>query len=295
MGKGTYLDIPPHLRAAMRVLTLRFFDTPAITILPFDCLALESVLYQIFLTSTVLWTDTMPLTEFDLSFWMKAEQFLERTVLFPGRPSSLNSPVLGVPVSLFRLTIQAKQALQTEVLFGPDCEQLRTDIQDWEIKLLARQPLDPSQTHSAFERQEIYYDGTTFLYVLIVSLLLEQLEQSLRDATTTSDAQCRLPEPVPRHTWQIRKAMSILRAFENDEFWTSCYIGNWPVYTIGFFLEDPADISLIRHDMDRRWTCTKFMQITRFRNDLEATWKQRDLHRSISDRQDTPKRFYEQT
>lgn len=278
MGKGTYLDIPPHLRAAMRVLTLRFFDTPATMILPFDCLALESVLYQIFLTSTVLWTDAMPLTEFDLSFWMKAEQFLERAVLFPGRPNSLNSPVLGVPISLFRLAIQAKQALQTELLLDSDWEQLRAEIQDWEAKLLARQPLDPSQADNASERQELYYDGTTFLYVLIISLLLEQLEQNLTGDTISNDFQGRLPKPVSRETWQIRKAMSILRAFENDDAWTSCYIGNWSVYTIGFFLEDSVDISLIRNDMDRRWMCTKFMQITRYRNDLEATWKQRDLH-----------------
>lgn len=53
LGKGTYTDIPPHLQAAVRVLSLRFFDASDNELQPFDRLAFESVLYQIFLTSTV--------------------------------------------------------------------------------------------------------------------------------------------------------------------------------------------------------------------------------------------------
>lgn len=283
MGKGTYLDIPPHLHAAMRVLTLRFFEIPTTMLQPFDCLALESVLYQIFLTSTVLWTDAAPLAEFDLRFWLKAEQLLERSILFPGKSTSVNSPVLGVSVSLFRLAIQTRQAFQTPgVLTGSGLDQIRTEIQDWEINLLRRQFPDPSQANRAFEQQEVYYDATTSLYVLIVSLLLEQIDQGLEVDITSQIQQRRLPTPVSRQAWQIQKAISILRILENDDTWTSCYIGNWPVYTLGFFLDSSEDINLIRNEMERRWTCTKFMQITRFRNDLEAIWKQRDLLESTS-------------
>ncbi|KAH7413827.1 hypothetical protein DE146DRAFT_8670 [Phaeosphaeria sp. MPI-PUGE-AT-0046c] len=284
MGSETYLDIPPHLRAAMRVLTLRLFETPPTMLQPFECLALESVLFQMFLTSTVLWTDAAPLTDFDLSFWVKAEHLLEQSIQFPGKPNSLNSPVLGVSVSLFRLVIQAKQAFQTPgVLGGSEFERLRTEIQDWEIKLLLWQHLDPSEAKDSFERQEVYYHGTTLLYVLIISLLLEQTDQKSISDNTLRTHQSRLPAAASGQTWQIKKAVGILRAFENDSTWTSCYIGNWPVYTLGFFLNDPEDISLIRNEMSRRWTSTKFMQIARFRDDLEATWRQRGLVESTSD------------
>lgn len=278
MGKGTYLDIPPHLHAAMRVLTLRFFETPITMLQPFDHLALESVLYQMFLTSTVLWSDQSPLTDFDLQFWLKAEHFLRQTVMFPGKPLSLNSPVLGVPVALFRLAVQAKQACQTPACWSSsDMERLHAEIEDWEAFILGNQSLDSPIKENALDRQQSYYDGATHVYILVISLLLEQAAKISGSIGKLDFRANRLPEAVPRTTWQIQKALCILRAFESDNGWSSCYLGNWPVYTIGFFLNESEDIRLIRNEMDRRWASTKFMQIPRFRDDLETTWMARGL------------------
>jgi hypothetical protein len=277
-SRGTYRDIPPHLHAAVRVLTLRFFETSATIIQPFDCLALESVLYQMFLTGTGYWSDQEPLIEFNLRFWLKAEALLKDSIMFPNSPASLNSPVLGVPVALFRLAMQAKQAYQHA---GPqpdnNVKRLRTEIEEWELIVLGKQPLDLSTGDDAFSRQETYYEAATYLYVLIVSLLLDQVAKKSENSVPQDLQYNQVPKAMIRHTWQLQKALRILCAFETDDEWTSCYIGNWPVYTLGVFLNDIEGITLVRRELDRRWASTKFMQIHRFREDLEMIWKERNI------------------
>ncbi|EAT81451.2 hypothetical protein SNOG_10952 [Parastagonospora nodorum SN15] len=240
---------------------------------PFDHLALESVLYQSFLTTTVLWSDQHPQTEFDLLFWRKAEHFLKQNTMFPEQPDSLNSPVLGVPVALFRLAIQAKQAYQLPgSCSSSELAQLRAEIEDWEAFVLGNGPVGVSNDINAFHRQQLYYDGATHLYVLIISLLLEQANAKSAPADQQDLQNARLPQALPKSTWQIQKALEVLHTFELDDDWSSCYIGTWPVYTMGFFLSEVKDIGLIRGEMDRRWRITNNMQIPRFRGDLEAAW-----------------------
>ena len=276
MGKGTYLDIPPHLHAAMRVLTLRFFEAPLTLLKPFDHLALESVLYQIFLTSTVLWSDQAPLTDFDLQFWLRAEALLEQNVMFPGKPNSVNSPVLGVPVALFRLAIQAQQVCRRPDLYNSlELERLRRETDTWEGLVLINRTIASSTCGGSTSRHETYYEGASYLYVLIISLLLEQISKNSRCDTGPESQLKPHPEAVPRHTWQVQKAIHIIRDFQSDDDWYSCYIGSWPVYTLGFFLSDAEDIDLIRNEMSRRWTTTGFMQIPRFHDDLETIWSAR--------------------
>jgi hypothetical protein len=229
-----------------------------------------------FLTNTVLWSDPLPLTEFDICFWLKAEHFLQQTIMFPQEPHSLNSPVLGVPVPLYRLAIQAKQAYQDHAGYSHySLEQLRTEIEDWEAMVLGSQPISVLEHDDAFKRQQSYYVGATHLYVLIISLLLEHANKGPVAQITSQSS--RLPEALPRKTWQLQKALCIIRAFVHDDGWSSSYIGNWPIYSLGFFLNQPEDIRLVVNEMNRRWTSTKFMQISRFRDDLESTWMARGL------------------
>jgi hypothetical protein len=277
-SQGTYCDIPSHLHAAVRVLTLRFFETSATITQPFDHLALESVLYQMFLASTGHWSDQEPLTEFNLQFWLKAETFLNETAMFPNSLASLNSPVLGVPVALFRLAIQAKKAYQHPMqCHDTNLERLCTEIEAWELNILGKSAPHLSAENDAFSRQETYYEAATHLYTLVVSLLLEQAMKKSTNDFPQDVQQDRVPEAVAQSTWQMQKALFILRAFETDDDWTGCYIGNWSVYTLGFFCSDIEDIDVIRNELDRRWTTTKFMQIRRFRDDLEMVWKERNV------------------
>lgn len=84
-----------------------------------------------------------------------------------------------------------------------------------------------------------------------------------------------IPQATPGDKWQIIRAMHILRRHERDDEWAKWFIGNWPVYTLGYFMSSADDIHLVRRDLHRRWELTKFSQITRFIKGLEATWSGR--------------------
>ncbi|KAF7563531.1 hypothetical protein G7046_g570 [Stylonectria norvegica] len=271
MGYGTAADIPRHLTAASSILALRLFSRPLSISRLFDRLAVESVLYQIFLVTTGLWSDPVGTNYFyDKDFWARAEKLLERSKLFPDSSTSLNSPVLGVPVSLFRLTLSLRQMCRNQ---GPQdravLEQLKAEVEVWEAALLCDQHLKfPTET-GRLSYQERYYRDAGYLYAIIASMLLEQLERDDRVA-----------DPAPQtsgNSWQVRKAVQILRGQQADSGWALCFIGNWPVYTLGFFLSDPDDLELIRADLQRRWDLSSFSQISRFSRDLENTWFARGL------------------
>ncbi|KAF2260878.1 hypothetical protein CC78DRAFT_522587 [Lojkania enalia] len=269
MGRGTYTDIPNHVNAATRILTLRLFDRPLSIRRPFDRLAVESVLYQIFLVSTGLWSEDIPLDyEFDSQFWLQAEKLLDHSSLFPGRSRAINSPVLGVPVSLFRLALLLKQ--QYHNLTGPDREisgQLKNEIGEWEMLVMCdRDPECPSTSEMPNRKSRFYRDGN-YLYILVVSLLLQQLVPNVHNNKP--------PRPASSDCWQITKALEILQYHTNDDEWKLCFIGNWPIYTLGFFVGTREGIELVRREIETRWRLTKFSQLARFGNDLEHTWARR--------------------
>ncbi|KAF1847997.1 uncharacterized protein K460DRAFT_374944 [Cucurbitaria berberidis CBS 394.84] len=280
MGQATYLDIPPHLNAAIHILTLRLFNAPLNISRPFDRLAVESVLYQIFLVSTGLWSDQTPLADFDHNFWMRAEKLLEQSVMFAGQSNSINSPVLGVPVPLFRLAIQAKHIYQVSPAYNMQAlSELRSEVEAWEAIVLCDKEIDRLGVDELPNRHKSYYEDASYLYVLIISLLLEQISACSRMNASETHQQDLLGRKPPAaaaiDNWQIKKAIQIIKRYQDDNDWAGCYMGSWPVYTLGFFLIDPEHIEVIRQDLKRRWESTKFMQITRFRNDLEGVWAAR--------------------
>lgn len=267
MGMGTYTDIPMHVHAATRILTLRLLSRDRTIEHLFDRLAVESVLYQMFLVTTGLWS--RPPEEgshFDAEFWLRAEELLDRSTIFPGRSTSFNSPVLGVPVSLFRLSLTLRQQYRADA--PPDMNvlrRIRDEVEDHEALLLCESTDSPNE-EDIWRSKEVYYRDTKYLYTLIVSLLFEQL--SRHDGTPV-----RLPEPGD--SWQVRRAIGILRRYEHADGWSRSFIGNWPVYTLGLFAESLEDRQFIQNDLQRRWDLTKFAQPFRFREDLEAIWAER--------------------
>jgi hypothetical protein len=267
MGKGTYSDIPRHVNATTRILRMRLMDQSAPPIQhPFDRLAVESVLYQIFLVTVGSWSNPLELDyRFDAAFWLQAEKLLARSTGFPDVPAISNSPVLGVPLALFKLVLSVKQLWQSPLRYDEETlADLKAELAVWE-RFIADQ--DASSTEHCKQDDPIYRDAT-HLYVLVASLLAGQLsEQSLGET--------QLPGPAPQGSWQIQRAMKILRDHENDDDWAGCYIGNWPVYTLGFFVSSPEDVETVRRDLQRGWNSMRFSQLERFRDDLERTWSQR--------------------
>lgn len=273
-GRGTYTDIPTHVSAATRILSMRLLSSQLSIKRPFDRLAVESVLYQIFSVSTGLWFEDPPLVyQFDPQFWLRAEQLLDQSVLLPDGSNSLNSPVLGVPVSLYRLTLFLKQQFRQvrDNSHNPSVlEGIRSEIQGWETLVICDQDLSSDeQTTQAYQFQR---DGS-YLFVLTISLLLEQIEHSVRNLHV--DARSDLPEIVSPACWQITKAREIIQRRQHDDAWKTCFIGSWPVYTLGSFMSSIEDIELLRAEMMDRWRLTGFSQISRYMNDLESIWARR--------------------
>lgn len=269
MGRGTYTDIPRHVNAAIRILSMRLMSHDQSISKPFDRLAVESVLYQIFLVTMGSWSDPIEIDyHFDAEFWLQAERLLALSTLFPERSMSYNSPVLGVPLALFKLALSIKQLYQSPLRSDPETlEQFRSELENWEGAVLSDQDLDLLSADEEPNRAHQYYKDAAYLYILTASLLLEQLSD-LEEKTGP-------PEAAPSDCWQVRKACQILAANREDDEWARCFIGNWPVYTVGFFMHEAVDMRLVWEDLLRRWNLTKFGQVARFRGDLEVTWARR--------------------
>lgn len=237
----------------------------------FDRLAVESVISQTFLVTMGLWSDRSELCyDFDPGFWDEAEILLERSILFPGNPRALNSPVLGVPVSLFRLVTLLGQCYRAG--FSLDLitlEQLRNEVTVWERRLLYNG--DPrsclNDDTRLYHREECYGDES-YLYATVCSLMLEQISQGGMAAG--------LPLAVPKDTWQIQMAVQVLKSRQDDEAWTKCYLGEWPIYSLGLFMSSAEHKQLVKSELRRRWEYTKSAQVIRFERDLEAIWAARD-------------------
>ncbi|KEF54201.1 uncharacterized protein A1O9_09997 [Exophiala aquamarina CBS 119918] len=202
---------------------------------------------------------------FDSDFWLQAEELLAKSNLYPGRSISFNSPVIGVPLALFRVVLSLKRLYQNPSQYDKDTlEGLRSEVEEWEGVVLSEGEIDsPDEYQNCNPR--IYRDAG-YLYILVSSLLMDQI--------SVGDWSPGAPRVAPPDSWQLIKAKEILRARQDDPEWARCFIGNWPVYSLGFFLDEP-DIELIRADLHYRWQAVKFSQISRFRDDLEATWAAR--------------------
>ncbi|KAM5357003.1 hypothetical protein ACJZ2D_016715 [Fusarium nematophilum] len=253
----------------MSILTLRLLDRPVGITRLVDRIAIESTLYQIFLVTTGLWSDSTGLHH-DLyaDFWTQAERLLDRSMFFPRRPMSLNSPVLGIPVSIFRLTRSLRQQCRSRFPYDQAIlDMIRGEVVTWEEVLLTGQEPNGS-TSEGTDREERAYRDTGHLYAIIASVLLEQLSRNqIRPGAGPVAAS---------DSWQVRKAVQILREHQYDDGWTRLFVGNWPVYTLGFLMSSAEDIELVQADLRRRWNLTSFAQITRFSRDLENMWSARE-------------------
>ncbi|KAL7949506.1 hypothetical protein V8C42DRAFT_311082 [Trichoderma barbatum] len=269
IGLGTYADVPRHVKAATQILKLRHVREPVKSNRFLDRIAIESILYQIFLTTMGLWSDfVLHDFNFDSDFWAQAELLLNGwRPLFPGSPTSVNSPVLGIPISLFRTIILLRQQWQTPLSLDTETiKQIQIEVESWEVTLLCEQEPDLLGENNLNHQnsQENYYKDVGWLHVIAASLLLEQLPRQ--------DIRSCYPRKVSCNNWRIRAAIRILEQYREDDGWARFFIGNWPVYTLGLFVSSDEDKRIIEYDLKRRWELTRFAQNTRFSQDLASIW-----------------------
>ncbi|KIV98921.1 uncharacterized protein PV09_09363 [Verruconis gallopava] len=264
IGLGTYEDIPCHLNAAIKIIKLQFLRRQDTVIRgTFDRLAVESVLYQIFLVTTSYWSkhSTLPRFDFDDMFWLDCENLLSRSTMFPGSSTSWNSPVLGVPISLFRLNIRLRQMYDHPDLNNDTTlARMKKDVTEWEEIIASTEP-------DGTDKQTICDDGMR-MYVLVASLLVEELARKSTAASSQSDS---------ANKWQLKSLLDIVRRREADKRWHRAFVANWPLYTAGFFVTSVDDMRLIRAAMEKRREASKVNVISRLKTDLERTWAHRGL------------------
>ncbi|KAL7905149.1 hypothetical protein GGI35DRAFT_472011 [Trichoderma velutinum] len=268
-GNGTYRDIPLHLEAASTIVESRILRSGRAN-RSFDILATECVLYHMFHASAGLWSDTRePSYHFDHLFWKRAENYLMTSAVYAETSNSLKSPVLGIPLSLLRLALQLCQLYRGHVqLDVADLQEIMSEVQRWEEMLAnGTGSIDaPSGNGSGPIRiAEEYCRDATNLYALVVSSLWTKIAEGERPAT----------EEATRE-WQINHALEILQRHDEDhdnngDSFTKSYIGNWPIYTLGFLASRPQDREVFQANLRRRWELTKMAQVGRFLKDLEGS------------------------
>lgn len=248
----------------MSIIALRLLDRPMGIDRLFDFLAVESVLYHIFHMTTGLWTELSgPNYDSYIDFWYQAENLLDRSS-FTTASRRLDSPVIGIPIALFRLALLLRQQRRNSLPLTMDMQSIRSEVLGYEMMLFGSQELQSTSDNLAIPEE--YYKDARSLYAIIVSLLWKQMLPHSEPGP---------PLEVSVDCWQIRQAIQVFKKYEHDDGWARCFIGNWPTYTLGFFMSAAEDKEVIQAEMQRRWDLTKFAQVNRYIGDLQGTWAAR--------------------
>lgn len=308
----TFADVPKHVNAAAQILTTKFFSSPAtqarsprgsVIERPFDRLAVESVVYQMFIGAAGLWSGHgCPGYEFNTAFWIQAEALLDASTLYPGRPDSINSPVLGIPVACFRLALTVKQYYQSGRLIGEEVLMQTKAELDELLKLVLASSSQLAQSSGPSKEQGeklddsyrtlLCYGDSAHLFVLVSSLILDQLSTRRHERVERMTAEARggeepeseeapaptrcsndetqrrhtaaVPSAVPSSNSHLRQALCILRRHKADATWSAFYVSHWAVYTLGLFVQQQQHQSE-DHDEDNG------VQVVR--SDMRARWE----------------------
>ncbi|KAG5760625.1 hypothetical protein H9Q72_011261 [Fusarium xylarioides] len=259
-GSSSWDDQPQHVSAAIKIIISRILNTTSADLTTFLRLALESVLYQVFLLNNGLWssaTSYISLHSLNSEFWALSEKLLEHPTSLDFSLLSINSPVLGMPLALMRLTtFLGHLCLGRESANMEDLMHLQAEVTTW--KDFALQAVAQTDASDALNRD------ANCLYAMIASILIQHL--------AAFGPNRGLPRVSPTDSWQAYTALQILSRRADDHRWSECFIGAWPVYALGFLLSDEKDRDVVRRDLQRRLELTGFWIVQRFQEDLERSW-----------------------
>jgi hypothetical protein len=261
MSGSSYQDLPQHVSAAMRIVISRILNATASGALSsFDHMTLESVLYQVFLLNTGLWSSAMsyePLRPLNSEFWDRSEELLDHPANLSFALLSLNSPVLGVPVSLMRLAMFLGQ-----LCLGRQSGTME-DLKKLQTKVAAREE-SALQAMAEIDAPDTLNRDANCLYAMVSSILIQHL--------VAFGPRTGFPKVRCLDNWQTRIALNILCRRSGDPHWSASHIGTWPVYAMGFLLDDHKERDIVRRDMQTRQDLTGFWIVKRFQEDLESSW-----------------------
>ncbi|KAG9504850.1 hypothetical protein J7337_004829 [Fusarium musae] len=259
-GSSSWDDQPQHVTAAIKIISFRILNSRSTDLTTFLRLALESVLYQVFLLNNGLWSSAnsyVSLQSLNSEFWALSEKLLENPTSLDFSLLSINSPVLGMPLAVMRLaTFLGQLCLGRESANMEDLVKLQTEVATWEE--FALQAVEQTDAYDVLNRD------ANCLYAMVASILMQHL---IAFGPNTG-----LPRVSHTSSWRACTALQILSRRAEDHRWSECFMGTWPVYALGFLLSEGKDRDIVRRDMQRRRELTGFWIVKRFQEDLERSW-----------------------
>lgn len=202
---------------------------------------------------------------------------------FPDISVSANSPVLGVPATLYRLLLQIIRAVstsgKTEVCTRLE---LKRAMKVWEDSLFA------TRSESCTDQA---YSEACELYILAGSLLSDLLIEMPIEMVTPESSQCSFISNLFRRwdavsnfpRWQVEQALHKFRSPHMRRYWTSCYLGSWLFLVFGHAVETEADEELIRDLLDSACRNLGYGELARHKTELETFWRERRERKPLLD------------
>jgi len=277
----------------MRVLERRFFQPQAGADLKYstDRLLVESVIYQIFQVEMGYWSDgasnRLP-HQFDPGFWLRCEHFLHGSSGSPELCDASISPVLGIPMAVYKLMLIIRRLWTMDPKSRPfeiSLSQVENELSAWQrFELLAANSDESSASRkSSMIAPPLSIVGhATRITVICASLLVHHLRTQPRDL--------RVPVPPTDKECdkQVDSITAILRSRKGDHQWTSCHVGTYPVYVAGYFMRSEEEVTLVRAEMQQRFEDLHWGQVSRYWEDLETVWRMRSQSMPAARRFDSP-------
>ncbi|KIW14423.1 hypothetical protein PV08_07206 [Exophiala spinifera] len=273
---GTNKDVPKHVNGAIQLMNVRCRNSHSSPLArPIHRILWESILYQMF-RQTVRHPFTIDFQP-DLDFATKAESIL-RSLAFPDASLADNSPVIGFPLKLQKLMLEIVQLCKT--LSRPEDHVLRRlhkEMKQWETSIpddgcCSDDDNEVGIPGNRKQRARSFYEHSTSLHILAASLLLDWVSKS----TAVSDPARRHVTPCSE-SWQVGRALQIMRCSRAKEDWSKCYLGSWPTLVIGYAVDSPEDVALIREDLEHRYQTLYCREELSFLAELEDVWQKKGI------------------
>ncbi|KAJ9644164.1 hypothetical protein H2204_001515 [Knufia peltigerae] len=301
-GPELHDDAANHVVGAVQLLKLRYAKSPLCMEQPMHRINAESVIYQSFLLSM-----EHPLHapfEVDTAFLAQTQNVLSPPT-FSDSSAAANSPVLGVPLQLFCLISDVMQLYKSPELISADnFTRIKREMVHWEhvantIERAALSPTDPTpvQEHLRCDiKHEYPHTNAMLLYIFAGSLLLDWVVELIQGQSEDLEEPAWSPPGKPRTepllmsntvsspsppsslktSWQLSRALAILRRPEIHESWTLCHLGWWPMMIFGYAVNCDEDIALVKHVLLCMRQRTGYGLLDRILAELEQLWAARD-------------------
>ncbi|PPJ49674.1 hypothetical protein CBER1_02182 [Cercospora berteroae] len=236
---------------------------------PLGDLVLESVAFQVFLLAMGSWSRLDEVEDrYAKVFWTHCKRLSQQLSSGKDRPPPRFSPVFGMDFEIVTAMIDIKRCF-ARTISHKERQRLIANVQAqldmWSHKTML--PTIENETNMDWlnDRSGTVTDDLTRLVILAISIFLEHL---------THDPLAYLTPPRPStSSLQLQRIIPILESRRQDPEWSNSYLGLWPVWTVGIFMQTENHIELIRDDLQRRWNAVHMSVINRYREDLENVWR----------------------